>query len=1176
MFGEKKPSQFVTWLSLGAVLVIVAAVPLGYFYLSYQYVAGHIDGEIRINARSITDIINTNPELWELEQIRLMAALEHEQRKEYPETRRILNSKKEVVAESVSELDSPVLERKFDLMDSGAVVGSIVVASSLRPIVVKTLLLAAVSVSTGIAVFALILIQTAERKRQEQVLAKSQIRYKHLFQDSPVSLWEEDISELQAHIAALRSAGITDFDAYFTNHPGEVFKCVGLVKVISVNKTTLDLYDAPEQAALLRDLSQVFTAHSFDAFRGILIALAGGARNYECETVNQTLTGRTIDVLLKWSLISEEPTNQTVALISIVDITERKKAENALRVREKQFAESQRIAHIGSWEHNLKTGQVFWSDELFRLLGLDPGTNPADFRMFFEMVHPDDQPMLKKSIDETLKDNKPFSVEYRFILRDGTVRIIHAQAELLRDNAGDLVILSGTGQDITERKRQEQVMAESEASYRNLFDSSTDGIFILDLDGNFIDANRTSYERLGYTRDEFLALNISRLVHPSFAARVPERNDQLRENSIAFFESAHLRKDGSAMPVEVNARLLEYRGKKVFFSVIRDITERKKAEAELRESELRFRAAFENAAVGASIVDLKGRFIRVNRFLCNMLGYSEAELLEKTFSDVTHPDDVQIGLDYMRWMVAGEIEFASFEKRYFRKDGSIVYLIISPAIIRDGRGAPQYFMGLFQDISERKHAEMSLRESEERFRSIFENAMDGIMMADLEDKRQLEANRAICQMLGYTRDEILTRRVEDLHPKEDLSRVADLFEQQVRGEISLAPDVPMLRKNGTVIYVDINAARATLSGKQCLIGIFRDITERKKAEEAIRESEERLSEAQKMAHIGNWEENFVDNKLYWSDEVYRIYGVEAGQYIPSFESVGKAMHPDDLEPFLKAVNEALHGHKPFEMDYRLIRPDASVRTVHTIGEVVYDSKGSLVMLRGTVQDITDRMQSEERLRSAIREKETLLRELYHRTKNNMQVIMSLINLQIASAKAKGNEESQLLKETQNRILSMSLVHEKLYDSKDLSNVNLKNYVEDLTDALLKSYRLDSINVSKEVEVDDIMLSIDTIVPVGLIINELISNSLKYAFRGKDCGRIRIRGRRSDGGELKMHYSDDGIGFPPGFDLSGTSSLGLKLVHNLVSGQLMGKIRMAAHGRPEFSITFKEPARKKRI
>ena len=352
-----------------------------------------------------------------------------------------------------------------------------------------------------------------ERKRAEAALSSSEERFRHLFEDSPVSMWEEDISELQAYIGALRTAGVTDLDAYLEDRPGEVLKCAELVKVISVNRTTLDVYEAPDEGALLSDLSRVFTARSLDAFRGILVALSKGEQMYECEAVNQTLTGKTIDVLLRWSLISGDRSSRSRALISVVDITESKRAEAALRVREKQLAESQRIAHVGSWEHNLKTGDVFWSDELFRLFGLDPETDPADFRVFFEMIHPDEKPLLKKSIDKALRGEKPFSIDYRFIVKDGMTRIIHAQAELVCDEAGDPVILSGTAQDITERKKAEERIRESEEFIRSILDTVDEGFIVVDPDFRILTANKAYCDQLGVCDEEITGRHCYEMSH---------------------------------------------------------------------------------------------------------------------------------------------------------------------------------------------------------------------------------------------------------------------------------------------------------------------------------------------------------------------------------------------------------------------------------------------------------------------------------------------------------------------------------------------------------------------------------------------------------------------------------------------------------------------------------------
>lgn len=234
-------------------------------------------------------------------------------------------------------------------------------------------------------------------------------------------------------------------------------------------------------------------------------------------------------------------------------------------------------------------------------------------------------------------------------------------------------------------------------------------------------------------------------------------------------------------------------------------------------------------------------------------------------------------------------------------------------------------------------------------------------------------------------------------------------------------------------------------------------------------------------------------------------------------------------------------------------------------------KGGMEGIVVAAKDITERKKTEEDIRNSLKEKEVLLREIYHRTKNNMQVISSLINLQASSVE--DNSILQMFADARNRIQAMSLVHEKLYQSGDLSNVDSWDYIKDLVRAMARSYQpgLEMISISTDIE--SIPFSIDTAIPCGLIINELMSNSLKYAFTDGRKGEIRITLRRNGGEEIKLDFSDNGVGLPEGFDLRQNSSLGLKLVTNLTTKQLGGRIGIMDR-RPgtEFHIEFNNRGR----
>ncbi|MBF0506832.1 MAG: bacteriohemerythrin [Nitrospirae bacterium] len=278
---------------------------------------------------------------------------------------------------------------------------------------------------------------------------------------------------------------------------------------------------------------------------------------------------------------------------------------------------------------------------------------------------------------------------------------------------------------------------------------------------------------------------------------------------------------------------------------------------------------------------------------------------------------------------------------------------------------------LTAEITDRVEVERRLMESEDKFRSIFEQAIDGIMIADPVQKRNIEANRAICGMLGYTRDEIITLGVKDLHPKEELPRIFDLFARQLRGEISLAPDVPMLRKDGSVLYVDINATPVLLGGKKCLIGIFRDITRRKKAEKELRMAHEQLevrvlertSELNEITQrfqlaaasgqLGVWDWYVPSDFMVWNDRMLELYGISGEDFPNSIQAWINSLHPDDSAKAMGECEAALRGEKEFDTEFRVMHADGTVKVLKANAIVIRDADGKPVRMLGLNRDVTE-------------------------------------------------------------------------------------------------------------------------------------------------------------------------------------------------------------------------------
>ncbi len=239
-----------------------------------------------------------------------------------------------------------------------------------------------------------------------------------------------------------------------------------------------------------------------------------------------------------------------------------------------------------------------------------------------------------------------------------------------------------------------------------------------------------------------------------------------------------------------------------------------------------------------------------------------------------------------------------------------------------------------------------------------------------------------------------------------------------------------------------------------------------------------------------------------------------------------------------------------------------------------DGYGNILGGVATARDITERRQADNLIRESLQEKELLLKEIHHRVKNNMQVISSLIKLQ--SSYIKDQKYIEIFKESQNRIKAMALIHEKLYQSKDLVNIDFAEYVKNLGNSLIRSYGSGANTIGLKADIADVNLGVDSAMPCGLIINELVSNALKHAFPVGESGEIKITMRSINGSEIELIVSDNGVGFPEDIDFRKTESLGLQLVSTLTEGQLHGTVELKRDKGTEFKIKFKEIKYKKRI
>ncbi|RJR18149.1 MAG: PAS domain S-box protein [Nitrospiraceae bacterium] len=522
----------------------------------------------------------------------------------------------------------------------------------------------------------------------------------------------------------------------------------------------------------------------------------------------------------------------------------------------------------------------------------------------------------------------------------------------------------------------------------------------------------------------------------------------------------------------------------------------------------------------------------------------------------------------------------------------------------------QRFLALSEEVlssheSIKEQARM-LRQERDRAQNYLDTAASIFLVTDT-DHNVILINKRGCEILGYREEELIGRGwFETILPADARENAKSDFQEFISNktgsEIYLESPVRTRKGEQRTIGWHATLLKDEAGNIIGVLGSGEDVTDRRKAEEellkahkmlesrvkdrtselekanvilnaeinqrtqiekALRKSEHQLEKAQAIAHIGNWEWDIQSNKVSWSNEVYRIYGYRPGEIEPDYEAVKKAMHPDSIKIFLESIDSALRGERPFEMEYNFFRRDGRTSILHTKGEVIRDSAGSPVKMFGVVQDITERKGMEDRIRASLKEKEVLLQEIHHRVKNNMTVISSLLKLQ--ADKVTDEYYKELFNESTNRIKTMALIHEKLYRSEDLASIVFSDYLRDMMDNIMCSYEIRAHKVRLNKELDRITLALDTAIPCGLIVNELLSNSLKYAFPDSMSGEIRVTLRKNND-KVELTVGDNGVGLPPDLDFRNPRSLGLNIVNALV-GQIRGNIELHREQGTEFLITF---------
>jgi PAS domain S-box-containing protein len=719
------------------------------------------------------------------------------------------------------------------------------------------------------------------------------------------------------------------------------------------------------------------------------------------------------------------------------DITERKKAEEALRESEERLRLSLDSSDAGVWEWDLRTNQNVWSEEIWRLYGLKPHCCEPSYDVWRATIHPDDREMVERTVQEAARNGGEMNFEYRVMGEGGTVRWLICRGRPLLDMGGNPVRFIGIVIDITERKLAEEALRNSERLYRAVGESIDYGVWVCDPDGRNIYASESFLKLVGLTQQQCSDFGWGNVLHPDDA-----------ERTIAAWKEC-VRRGGT-------------------------------------------------------------------------------------------------------WDI---------EHRFKGVDGQYHPVLARGVPVKDDNGKIIYWAGINLDINKIKQAEEALRETRDYLDSLIKYANAPIIVWDPAFSI-MQFNHAFERLSGYEAGEVVGKNLRMLFPSDSVDESLEKIRDTLSGERWESVEIPILRRDGNVRIALWNSANINDNKGELLATIAQgqDITERKRAEEALRGSEANLARAQRIARLGNWTWNVKCDRVEGSAEFFRMFGFANRQHITYDEFIA-TLHPGDRERVEGAVRSALSGTTSYSVDYRVVLPDGVERIIHAEGEVTQDNAGQPVTMFGTVQDTTELKKAEEELANAKAQAELYLDLMGHDINNLNQVAQGY--LELMDGMVEDEKLKELIAKPLDAVNNSSRLIENVRKVQKARTGQLKVEAVDLNKILSELQAQYSKAPGKDVTIHYTRCPGCVVTADGLIkdvFSNLMWNAIKHSNVESVHVNLELKRQWEDGKEYcRVTVEDNGQGIPEAekekvfarFQRGNTKAsgkgLGLYLVKTLVEG-----------------------------
>jgi two-component system NtrC family sensor kinase len=771
-----------------------------------------------------------------------------------------------------------------------------------------------------------------ERKKMEEALRQSEEKYRVLFDNAVIGmvvLDAETMKVVMVNQAALNIFGFSSVDEAIVLNPLEFI--VPEDRKRALENTTKDLFE--------QDLR----------------------RTYEFRAV--TKDGREIWISTTSARIIHE--GRLAGLVAFADITERKGMEEALKQSEERYRTILDEMGDSYFEVDLGGHLTFVNSATCRALGYSKeeliGTS------YKKTTLEDDIESVFRIFNEVYRTGKPSkSCVWTIVCKDGTHRLIEHSALPLRNDRGEIIGFRGVGRDITERKQAEEKLRQSKEKYRALFESSVIGAVVMDAETmKVVMCNQAAARMMGFSSvEEAIGINPIDFIHPEYKDKaigitVKEMFEQdLRRTH----EYQVVNKDGREGWVSVTGARIMHEGRLAGLVTITDITERKQAVEALRQSEEKYRTILEEMEDAYFEVDLGGHLTFVNNSVCRDLGYSREELIGMSYKDFTVEEDIESVFQVFNEVYRTGVPNKGFPWKTIRKDGVQGFAETSVSPLRNEKGEIIGFRGVGRDVTERKQTEEKLQQSRENYRALFDSSVIGAVVVDAETMKVVMANQATLKMFGFSSPEAGVNPLDFIPPEDREKNIERLMKEVFEKDSRKSIDLPAVTKDGKEIWVSVTGARITHKGRLAALLSFADITERKQAEEKLRQSEENYKTLFDSSVIGMYVLDVETMKV--------VMGNRAAAEMAGLSSVGEGL---GINPFDFVIPEAREqvlemAAKEFEQDLRrthelpVVAKDGGTGWISiSSARIMHDGRLAALV---SFNDITERKRMEEALRQS--------------------------------------------------------------------------------------------------------------------------------------------------------------------------------------------------------------------